>query len=101
MPRSEARVPTARASRYLAQLCGHFAHQSHAEWNAERGFADFGWGRCTLLATPEALLLRAEAASEPGLGRVEYVMADHTERFGAPESLVVTWIRADDAGPSR
>lgn len=90
-------METSHASRYLAQICQHFAEQVTAEWDDRRGFADFGWGRCVLTATPEALLLSAQAPDEPGLARVEYVLGDHTERFGAPESLSVIWFRVDGA----
>lgn len=93
MPISEARVPTTRSSRYLSQLCKHFAHKVHAEWTDERGFADFGWGTCTLVATDGALLLRAEAPDEERLGRVEYVVGDHAERFGVRDGLSVSWAR--------
>ncbi|MEV1290287.1 DUF2218 domain-containing protein [Micromonospora sp. NPDC049679] len=96
---SDARVATDRASRYLAQLCKHFAHKAHTEWDDVRGFADFGWGRCTLTATPDALLLHAEAPDPEGLGRVEYVVGDHASRFGARDNLTVDWARP--AQPAR
>lgn len=95
MPSSAARVDTDRAARYIAQLCKHFAHKVDAEWTDDQGVANFGWGTCTLVATPGALLLRAEAPDEEALGRVEYVVRDHTERFGARDGLAVLWTRGD------
>lgn len=94
MIRSGAQVPTERAGRYLAQLCSHFAHKVQADWDDRRGFADFGWGTCTLIATPEALLLHAEADDEAGLGRVQHVVSDHAERFGSRDGLAVVWQRS-------
>lgn len=94
MIRSAARVETDRADRYLAQLCRHFAHKVPAESDGRHGRADFGWGVCTLTATPDALLLDAEAADAAGLDRVEFVVRDHTERFGARDGLTVTWRRS-------
>lgn len=97
MPRSQGRAETEHASRYLAEICGHFADHVPAEWDERSGFADFGWGSCTLVATPGALLFHAQAPDEPGLARVEFVLDDHTERFGSPESLTVVWLPTDDA----
>jgi uncharacterized protein len=91
---SDARVDTDRASRYLVQLCRHFAHKVPAEWDEQRGRADFGWGTCTLTAAPGALHLQAEAPDEPGLARVEHVVADHATRFGARDNLTVVWTRS-------
>jgi uncharacterized protein len=96
---SDARVATDRASRYLAQLCKHFAHKVTAEWDHRRGHADFGWGTCTLTATTEALLLHAQAPDETGLARVEHVVGDHATRFGARDNLTVAWTRSSQ--PSR
>jgi hypothetical protein len=98
MIRSEARVVTDRPGRYIAQLCKHFAHKVESTFTEDAGFANFGWGTCTLTATEGALLLRAQAPDEEGIGRVEYVVADHTERFGARDELKVVWVR--DGGPA-
>ncbi|HCT77756.1 MAG TPA: DUF2218 domain-containing protein, partial [Micromonosporaceae bacterium] len=78
---AQARVPTDRASRYIAQLCKHFAHKVHAEWTEARGFADFAWGTCTLIAEPAAIVLVVESTDAEGLGRVKHVVQDHLERF--------------------
>jgi hypothetical protein len=94
MPVSEARVETTRSSRYLTQLCQHFAHKVEAEWDESRGHANFGWGTATLTATPDALLIRAESPDEEGLRRVEHVVQDHTERFGGKDELCVAWSRS-------
>ena len=93
---STARVETTRAGRYIAQLCKHFAHKVEAEYTEEKGFANFGWGTCALTATPDALLLHAEAPDEAGIGRVEYVVKDHTERFGSRDALTVDWTRSPE-----
>jgi hypothetical protein len=98
---SDARVTTDRASRYLGQLCKHFAHKVHAEWDDVHGFVDFGWGNCALTATPDALLLHAEAPDPESLGRVEYVLGDHAGRFGARDSLTVEWAREGGTSVAR
>lgn len=98
---AEARVETERSSRFLAQLCEHVKQvtQSHAEmqanveWSDDRGLIDFGWGRCTLRADPDALLLRAEASDEGSLQRIMQRVAERLERFGRRDQLAVTWTR--------
>jgi hypothetical protein len=92
---SEARVHTDRPGRYLEHLCRHFARKVRAGWDGDTGHADFGWGTCVLVAGDGFLDLRAEAADAEGLGRVEHVVADHAERFGARDGLRVTWQRSD------
>ena len=96
MIRSTATVTTDRAERYVAQLCKHFAHKVPAEWDEHGGRAQFAWGTCTLVATPDAMLLTAEATDAENLERVEYVVRDHTERFGGRDALTVVWQRAGD-----
>jgi hypothetical protein len=109
---AEARIETEHPSRFLVQLCRH-AQQVHrlrhsppehnggdaqpppqvqqAEWSQTRGLIGFGWGRCTMRATPGMLTLRAEAADEEGLRRVQDLVARNIERFGRREHLSVVW----------
>jgi cytochrome P450 len=111
MPVSLAHVPTPRARRYLAQLGRHSrqlgrlaVHQPGrhspdgtaptarpAEWSDTSGIIDFGWGRCTLDATAEALTLRAEAGDPDQLQRIQDGIARRVERIGRRDRLTVTW----------
>ena len=117
MPISEARVRTERASRYLTQLCNHgskmratafhrvLSHRGrgaavdsppagrHARSTGEDGVIDFGWGRCTLQATAEELILTAEAEDEPGLRRIQDGIAARLQRIGHRDRLTVVWTR--------
>ena len=116
---AEARIETDRPSRYLIQLCqhasdmggprghgrlarhrgaGHGAEIRHAEWTNDSGIVRTNWGECTLRATPGALTLRAEAADEENLRRIQDLMADRLERFGRRDQLKVTWQRPRHAG---
>ena len=100
--KSEALVETARATRYLTQLCKHFAHEADAhfirvrvEYDDHHGSADFGWvGTCTMQAQPEGLQLRAAAGDPIRLRVIQYILADHLERFGRRDGLHVHWRRA-------
>jgi hypothetical protein len=112
MPTAEAQVDTERANRYLAQLCRHFSNlrrhesrrhadeaqarpdvQVHVEWSETQGTVTFDWGRCTMQADPDALKLRAEADDEDNLQRVQDLVGEHVERFGARDQLKVSWKR--------
>lgn len=98
MFRSEARVPTTKASRYIAALCKHFAHKITVEYDAERGRADFPFGVCRMEADAEALVMRCEAPDEAALARVEDVVGVHLERFAWREKPSVAWAPSGPAG---
>src|SRR5262249_60389586 len=61
------------------------------EWSDTHGTLDMGWGRCTMQAGPGMLTVRAEAASEESLQRVQDLIARDLERFGRREHLQVNW----------
>jgi hypothetical protein len=102
---AEARVQAERAGRYLVQLCQHVDKlgrarpqlQAHAEWSDDRGLISFGWGRCTLRALPGVLTLRAEAADEDALRRVEDPIGARLVGIGRRDHLTVTWTPPRDA----
>ncbi|AWB07262.1 DUF2218 domain-containing protein (plasmid) [Azospirillum humicireducens] len=87
-----ANVPTALASRYLQQLCKHFAHKIAVRYDAASGDAQFPWGRCAMTATDGVLSLRAEAADAEALARVKAVVDNHLIRFAWKEGLKPEWI---------
>ena len=107
MPASQARVPTDRAGRYLTQLCEHISRLTalghghdeggaasmprRAEWSDTDGIIDFGWGRCTLHTTGDALVLHAEAEAQPQLRRIEDSISARLEQIGRRGGLTVTW----------
>ena len=96
---SEARVPTASASRYLQQLCKHWSHKFAVEFTPERGRIPFAEDRvCTLAAMPAHLDLRIEAADQATLERMQGVVIDHLKRFAFREDLgAVAWRRTEPA----
>lgn len=93
---SEARVPTASASRYLQQLCKHWSHKFAVEYTPENGSIPFAADRrCLLVATPDHLALRVETDDDASLTRMESVVVDHLKRFAFREDLgEITWQRA-------
>lgn len=99
---AEARVPTASARRYLAQLCKHWGHKFPVEHTPEAGRISFGSDRaCHLRALPDVLVMRVEAADEQALAHLQRVVADHLRRFAFRETDLpeVRWTRgAPEAG---
>ena len=105
MPVSHARVRTGRAPRYLTQLREHTSRmrtithrQRHAapmpqpaESSGTGSVIDFGWGRCTLQATGDALLLTAEADDPRQLQRLEDALTARLQQIGRRDRLTVTW----------
>jgi hypothetical protein len=108
---AEAHVKTQDPSRYLTQLC-HHARQVHrmrhrprnhgadgqppprveaVEYSESSGMISFGWGRCTMQATPGTLTLRAEAEDQGSLQRVQDIVTRDIERFGKRRQLTITW----------
>ena len=95
MQQSLARVPTAKAERYLIQLCKHFAHRVPAEYDDNSGVIAFDFGRCQMGATSEILALVAEAADSAALAEVQDVIGRHLERFAFRDGLRVSWTAAE------
>jgi hypothetical protein len=93
MQRSEARVPTEKAERYLGQLCKHWGHKFAVTQTPQHGRIELSAGLCVLEAEAETLLLRVEAADEALLSRMEEVIARHLERFMFRESPQIAWRR--------
>lgn len=126
-PALEARVTTKRAGRYLTQFCKHAAamgggghrprlhlHRAPAhrevnvtaEWSGTAGTVTFTpWGRCTLHADEDTLVLRIDAATDDGLRQIKDVLTRDLERFSRRDPLTVTWRQPEAPGatptPSR
>lgn len=99
---STAMVPTASASRYLQQLCKHWAHNLAVEFTPERGTVIFpkdargadypGDGVATMVAHPEALEVRIDATSEAQREGLQGALARHLDRFAFREApLAFDW----------
>ncbi|KAF0224529.1 MAG: hypothetical protein FD176_1113 [Rhodospirillaceae bacterium] len=84
-------VSTATASRYLIQLCKHFAHKIPVEYGDTTGRADFPGGSCHFSADDSTLSLRLEAESDQSLQHIKAVVEDHLVRFGWRETLNIAW----------
>lgn len=94
MSQSTARAPTAFASRYLQQLCKHWAHKFQVTHDPAAGHIDFGGPTCALAADDQGLTVRITAPADE-LDRWERVVAVHVNRFAHKEGeLPFDWTRS-------
>ena len=114
MPAAEADIPTAHAASYLERLCGHAAKMGQAshrpphrrnthdrdggppeirriERSGTEATVSLDRGQWTMRALPGRLAVRAEAADEEDLRRIQDLLTTRLERFGRREHLTVTW----------
>lgn len=97
MTTSVCTVATDHGSRYLQQLCKHFAHKIPAEATAERGSIAFPFGTARLEAGEHVLTIVLETEDAARIGELEDVVARHLARFAFRETLVYDWHRSGEA----
>lgn len=89
--RAVAHVPTAHASKYLQQLCKHFAHKIPATFDEAQGSLAFSLGDCRLTARGGTLELAVSSPDAAALAQLEDVVARHLVRFAFREELAIDW----------
>jgi hypothetical protein len=77
----------------MKQLCRHFGHKNPTQFTDTDGRIEFEFGTCEFSAEEEVLVLRARAADEESVARVEQVIGSHLERFAHRDPVQVTWSR--------
>ena len=83
---------TARASKYLQQLCKHFAHKVEVTFDSNQGDVDFSFGPATLCADESALIVTLQGDSEAALKKGRMVIDTHLQRFAFREGFEnMTW----------
>jgi len=111
---AEADIRTEHAATYLARLCGHASkmgtagrrvghrRSSHTrgdappevrrvECSGTEGTVSLDWGRWTMRAFPGRLAVRAEAADQESLRRIQDLLTSRLQKFGRREHLTVDW----------
>lgn len=84
---STARFETENGSKYLQQLCKHFAHKVDVTYSPTQGECRFSCGSATLDADAQALVLRVEAADAEQVRETQHVIESHLARFAFRESM--------------
>ena len=124
MPTAEADIQTEHAASYLARLCGHAGKMGtaghrpghrprsharggvppevrHVERSETEGTVSMNWGQWTVRVSPGLLTIRAEAADEESLQRIQDLLTARLQMFARREHLTVTWLRPGPDGTSR
>lgn len=89
--KSNATIATEQASRYLQQLCKHFAHKLPVTFDPHAGEIAFSIGDCRLTAESDALRIVLTAASHEDMEQLKDVVVRHLVRFAFREELQVDW----------
>jgi uncharacterized protein len=98
-----ALVPTAHGSKYMQQLCKHWAHNLSVEFDASKGTVIFpkdargaqwpGQGVVTMTAQDDGLQCRIDASAEGQLSGLKGALARHLDRFAFREApLTFDWV---------
>jgi uncharacterized protein len=93
---STAKSPTISASRYLQQLCKHWAHNLEVEFDTQRGTVRFpkdargaDWPAdaiVTFTAEPDGIISRIDASAKEQLEGLKGAVARHLDRFAFREA---------------
>lgn len=91
MTTSTTAIPTEHASKYLQQLCKHFAHKLTVAFDEHAGSITFSIGECRLKADSNALHIDLNAPSADDMAQLKDVVIRHLVRFAFREELQATW----------
>lgn len=78
---SSARFSTANGSKYLQQLCKHFAHKIEVSFDEHRGRAVLGPGPVELSADETGLSVTVSAEDVRGIIEARYIVDKHLVTF--------------------
>lgn len=92
MTTCSSEIETASASKYLQQLCKHFAHKAPAEFDPHKGKVDFPIGVCTMEADDKALRVRCETDSSENARKMQAIIVSHLVKFAFRENLTINWV---------
>lgn len=95
MPTITSVFPTDSASKYMQQLCKHFAHKVEAEWDDANAEVVFEPGLCTMRATKDALVFNCTADVLEKLQQMIFILEVHLVRFAWRDTVDLTWIGED------
>lgn len=86
-----AKIETDRAERLMKALCNHFDRKRTARYEEDKGYIDFGDGKCELTATSSTLTFHVQSDTADGLAHVKQAVVNHLLRFMPGEDLSVNW----------
>lgn len=87
MFKQSGQFETQHASKYLQQLCKHFAHKVEVTYDTAQGEVDFPFGKASLQATDGALCAEISGETETALAKARAVIDVHLKTFAFRESF--------------
>lgn len=88
---AHAAVSTTHASRYLQQLCRHWAHKFETDFDPTRGRIVMPLGEARLAATDDTLVIDLAATDAANMTTFQEVVVSHIQRFAFREELRFVW----------
>ncbi len=96
-----AYAETSSASRYLQQLCKHWAHKFEVAFDPKHGTIDFGGGeRAELTADEAGLRARVMAETPEATRKLAQVVENHLIRFAFREAIAFAWTPPAETAPT-
>lgn len=96
MTLSRTDIPTAQASKYLQQLCKHFAHKRPVSFDPRKGDIAFAIGDVHLEAEDSTLNIALSAPDDARMAELQDVVVRHLVRFAFREELTIEWRAGGD-----
>lgn len=95
---SQAQTTTDHGASYIQRLCKHWSHRFPVELFEGAGRVDFGEQQLvSFQAETGALAITISVDDASRLSKLEEVVASHLQRFAHQETLVVAWVRHQEA----
>ena len=86
-----ATIETNKAERLMKALCNHFARKITARYEGDKGYIEFGDGKCEITATSSTLKFQVEADNADGLDHVKGAVVKHLLRFTPEDNFQINW----------
>lgn len=75
----------------MKALCNHFARKINARYEGNKGYTEFGDGKCKISTTSRTLTFQAESHTAEGLEHVRRAVGNHLGRFTPGEEIQINW----------
>ncbi|MCA0270656.1 MAG: DUF2218 domain-containing protein [Proteobacteria bacterium] len=88
-----AHLSTPNGSKYIAQLCKHFAHKVEVSWDDHHGYAELPSGPAEFVTDASGLSFRLEAADAKGIIQARFTIDVHLATFAHRENFLgLNWV---------
>lgn len=84
---SQSKFKTEKPSKYLMQMCKHFAHKAETTYTETEGTVNFPCGVAELSVKEDNLLFSVQALNDDDLTRSKAIIESHIVKFAFREKL--------------